>query len=133
MSDGQVQQASNAAFAMLAIFGVIGLIVLIFFVIVYWRIFSKAGYPGALGLLMFVPIANLVIILVLAFGEWPILSELKRLRMQVGSQPPVQYPPYNQPGPGPSGPGYPAGPQGPSGPGYPAGPGYPSGPNYPQL
>jgi len=37
----------------------------------FWRIFKKAGFPGALGLLMVVPVVNLVMILFLAFAEWP--------------------------------------------------------------
>ena len=38
---------------------IFGLIVIIFAVIIYWRIFSKAGYSGALSLLMFIPIVIL--------------------------------------------------------------------------
>ena len=49
-------------------------------VLVWWRIFSKAGYSGALGLLILVPIANLIAMLVLAFSTWPIEEELRRLR-----------------------------------------------------
>ena len=78
--------------------GIVGLVGIIFAVIVYWRIFAKAGYSGALSLLMFVPIANIVMLCILAFGEWPIYKELNYLRQQVGrgqpygqSQPP-QYP-----------------------------------------
>ncbi|MHC4666094.1 MAG: hypothetical protein ACYS9T_09095 [Planctomycetota bacterium] len=48
----------------------------------YCRIFGKAGYPWALGLLMLVPIANIVMPLVLAFGDWPIQKELRLLRQQ---------------------------------------------------
>ena len=44
-------------------------------VIPFWRIFSKAGFSGALSLLMFIPLVNLVMILVLAFAEWPALRE----------------------------------------------------------
>ncbi len=40
-------------------------------VIVFWRICSKAGLPGALGLLMLVPIANFILPLYVAFAEWP--------------------------------------------------------------
>jgi len=47
---------------------------------VYCRIFSKAGYPWALGLLMLVPIANIIMPFVLAFGDWPIQKELRQLR-----------------------------------------------------
>ena len=50
--------------------------------IIWWRILSKAGYSGALGLLMLVPIANLVLLCVLGFGTWPIEQEVRRLRSE---------------------------------------------------
>ncbi|MCX5637048.1 MAG: hypothetical protein NTX52_05055 [Planctomycetota bacterium] len=48
--------------------------------VVYCRIFHKAGYHWALGLLMLVPIVCIIMPFVLAFGEWPIHKELQRLR-----------------------------------------------------
>lgn len=39
----------------------------------FWRIFSKAGFNGALAILMLVPIINVVMIFYLAFSEWPSL------------------------------------------------------------
>ena len=51
-------------------------------VLVYCRIFSKAGYSWALGLLMLVPIANIIMPFILAFGDWPIYKELRQLRQQ---------------------------------------------------
>jgi hypothetical protein len=85
----------------------VGLVGFIFAIIVYWRIFAKTGYSGALGLLMFVPIANIVMLCILAFGEWPIYRELNYLRQQVGRGQPYgqqsssspQYPQYGQPQP----------------------------------
>lgn len=59
---------------------VIALLGLILAIVIWWRIFSKAGYSGLLGLLMFVPLANLIVLLVLAFGTWPIEKEVERLR-----------------------------------------------------
>ncbi len=53
--------------------------------IVYCKIFSKAGYSWALGLLMLVPIACIIMPFVLAFGHWPIHRELERLRRQKDS------------------------------------------------
>lgn len=41
------------------------------FVYPLWRIVSKAGFPGALALLAFVPILNLIMLWVFAFVEWP--------------------------------------------------------------
>ena len=43
-------------------------------VIAFWKICSKAGFPGALGLLMIIPIANIILPLYLAFAEWPALK-----------------------------------------------------------
>ena len=50
--------------------------VTIFMVFLWWRIFSKAGYSGALGLLMLIPLGNLVMLCILAFSKWPVLKSL---------------------------------------------------------
>jgi uncharacterized RDD family membrane protein YckC len=42
------------------------------FVIPYWKIFSKAGFAGALSLLMIVPFVNLIVLYVVAFSGWKI-------------------------------------------------------------
>jgi hypothetical protein len=83
---------------------IVSLVAIIFSVIIYWRIFAKAGYSGALSLLMFVPIANIVMLCILAFGEWPIYKELNYLRqMAARGQPYAQQsassPQYGQPQP----------------------------------
>ncbi len=46
------------------------LVVLPIVVIPYWKIFSKAGFAGALSLLMLVPLVNLIVLYVVAFSEW---------------------------------------------------------------
>jgi hypothetical protein len=69
--------------AILISFGILmGLIVLIIKILIYCKIFSKAGYCWALGLLMLVPIANIIMPFVLAFGDWPIQKELRLLKQQ---------------------------------------------------
>jgi hypothetical protein len=50
------------------------LILLLIFVWPWWKIFSKAGYPGWLGLGMFVPLINLFLLFYFAFADWPILK-----------------------------------------------------------
>lgn len=50
------------------------LAVLVVSAIPYWLIAQKAGYPGPLSLLMFVPIANIVVIWMFAVAEWPALA-----------------------------------------------------------
>jgi UPF0716 family protein affecting phage T7 exclusion len=72
----------NAAFG-LCFFGVIILIALainIVYVIAFCKIFAKAGYHWALGLLMLIPVANFIMPLILGFGQWPIYRELDAYR-----------------------------------------------------
>lgn len=53
--------------------GLLWMIVLgIIMVVPFWRISKKAGYPGALGLLVLVPLVNLAFFYFLAFARWPI-------------------------------------------------------------
>ncbi|HLX26106.1 MAG TPA: hypothetical protein VKR05_03875 [Candidatus Cybelea sp.] len=59
---------------------------------VYWRIFAKAGYNGALSLLNLVPgIGPLICMLILGFGRWPIEDQLAAL--QGGAVAPTMPPP----------------------------------------
>ena len=58
------------------------LLTTILMVVVYCRICSKTGHHWALGLLMFVPIANVILPLILAFTDWPIQKELRQLKQQ---------------------------------------------------
>jgi len=66
--------------------------------VVCWKIFAKAGYAGALGLLMLIPIVDVIMAFVLAFGRWPILRELAHLKQwHGGSKPPGPQPPAPAP------------------------------------
>jgi uncharacterized membrane protein YhaH (DUF805 family) len=50
------------------------------------KIFSKAGYSWALGLLMLIPIVNIIMAFFIAFADWPVQKELRRLRQQQNQQ-----------------------------------------------
>lgn len=52
---------------------------------IYCRVFSKAGYGWAWGLLTLVPIANIIMPFVLALGDWPVQKELRQLKQQAGA------------------------------------------------
>ena len=67
-------------FVAFAIF--VGLIATIIKILLICKIFSKAGYCWAFGLLMLVPIANIVMGFYLAFADWPVLKELRQLKQQ---------------------------------------------------
>lgn len=72
--------AAAAAAGVLAIGCIIWVILVIAFVIfpifAFWKIFSKAGFNGALSLLSLIPgIGLLIVICILAFGDWPALKD----------------------------------------------------------
>lgn len=76
------------------VFGIIFLFAVIFIslaatiltIVIYCKIFSKAGFSWALGLLMLVPIANIIMPFILAFSDWPVHKELRLLRQQQNTQ-----------------------------------------------
>jgi len=51
----------------------------------FCRIFSKAGYSWAFGLLMLVPMSEVVIPLVLALIDWPVCKELCLFKQEQSS------------------------------------------------
>lgn len=61
-------------FELLVIGAIIVLPVLVLTVLPFWVIFEKAGFPGALSLLMMVPGINVIMLFVLAFARWPALE-----------------------------------------------------------
>lgn len=48
-------------------------------VIAFWKIFTKAGWNGAWGILAVVPMLTVGLLLYLAFSKWPIENKLKEL------------------------------------------------------
>jgi hypothetical protein len=72
----QQQQAQQVAHMMLAIMPMIflfGLSIFAFLVFLFWRIFAKAGMPGALSLIVLVPgIGWFICLCLLAFAAWKV-------------------------------------------------------------
>lgn len=50
----------------------------ILFVIPAWRICQRTGYPGALGILVLIPIVNLLFLYFIAFAAWPADKAVQR-------------------------------------------------------
>jgi hypothetical protein len=71
---------SGYSTAALAVGGLIAIAIWVVFLIAYVKIISKAGYSGWWVLIMFVPIVNVIMLLVFAFKEWPIQREIRELR-----------------------------------------------------
>ena len=80
---------SGAVTAAIAAMGgviiVIGMAFAAFTLLVYFLIVKRTGYSPWLSLLMLVPVANLIVLIILAFTEWPIERELKALRARAGA------------------------------------------------
>ncbi len=51
----------------------------------FCRIFSKAGYSWAFGLLMLLPFSEVVIPLILALINWPVCKELRLFKQEQSS------------------------------------------------
>ena len=52
----------------------------------FWKIFSKAGFSGWLSLLMVIPILSFIMLLYLAFAEWPIHRQLNYIKQHSTSK-----------------------------------------------
>jgi hypothetical protein len=85
-----MHDAAPALFGMglLMVIMVFALIMTIISIFLWWKIFSKAGYSGALALLMLIPLVNIIMIFFLALAEWPIQKELAQLKSRV-NRPPI--------------------------------------------
>jgi len=40
-------------------------------IVPFWKIYSRAGFPGWIAIGMLVPLLNLVLLFYVAFAEWP--------------------------------------------------------------
>jgi hypothetical protein len=69
-------------------FAFFGLVVMLAVLLPYWFIFKKAGFSPWLALLMVVPLANIVMLYVLAFAPWNVVPV-----SQVYPAPPAPRPP----------------------------------------
>ncbi len=51
----------------------------------FCRIFSKVGYSWAFGLLMLLPLSEIVIPLILALIDWPVCKEIRLFKQEQSS------------------------------------------------
>ncbi|MBN1511909.1 MAG: hypothetical protein JXB13_07830 [Phycisphaerae bacterium] len=62
----------------------LGIVAIVLFAGLCSVIFRKAGYSGLLGILMVVPVANIIWFIAFTFLEWPVHREASRLRLAFG-------------------------------------------------
>jgi len=66
------------------VFSVVSLLLTTLNVIIFCKLFHKTGRHWALGFLVLLPMAALIMLLFLAFGRWPVLEELAALKAAAG-------------------------------------------------
>jgi len=74
-----MQEQIPAVWGILVVFMFLGGVILgvLLAVIPWWKICTKAGFPGALALLMLVPLANIILPFYIAFAAWPALRQTR--------------------------------------------------------
>jgi uncharacterized membrane protein YhaH (DUF805 family) len=82
-----IQFEETMPFVLIAVAAFIALVLNLIWILIFCKIFAKAGYHWALGLLMLVPVVNMFIPFFLAFADWPAQQELRALRQRVGAAP----------------------------------------------
>ena len=91
--DDHSAAATSAIMAFAFVYVIVISALIAFTLWVYWRIFTKAGFNGALSLLNLVPgVGPLICMIILAFGRWPIEDQLAGLQSR-GPAGPVSPPP----------------------------------------
>ena len=65
-------------FIFVFVFGIAFLVNVLLVVWPFCKIFLRAGYHWALGILMIVPVANIIMPFILAFGDWPVLQQKQK-------------------------------------------------------
>lgn len=70
-----VEHSSAAGLLVIFFLLIGGILGAILTVIPFWKICAKAGFPGALSLLMLVPLANVIFPFYIAFAQWPVLEQ----------------------------------------------------------
>lgn len=56
-----------------------------FFIFLWWKLFTKAGYEGWQGILMIIPVVNFIVFLYYVFAEWPIIKRVMDLENKIKS------------------------------------------------
>jgi hypothetical protein len=85
----QMHQAGALVAGMMGTFLLIALVMVAFMIFLFWRIFTKAGMPGPLALILLLgPVGMLINVCILAFAQWKVVPAAA-----APYYPPPAYPP----------------------------------------
>jgi hypothetical protein len=95
MDNGSSSSVATAFSAFALGYCVFILAIVAFTLFIFWRIFKKTGQHGAMSLIALIPgIGTIIVLCMLAFGKWPIETEVEQHRMMHGGVPPTPAPGY---------------------------------------
>ncbi|MFC8190626.1 hypothetical protein ACFUMH_03050 [Cellulomonas sp. NPDC057328] len=95
---------TGAGAVALVVFGLFYVAMIVFGIYLYMRVARKAGWTLWHGLLVLVPLANIVFLIMFAFMEWPVERRLREAEARLGIAPGTD--PYGQGYGGYAAPGY---------------------------
>lgn len=102
MDPQQQQHIAGLMASMGVVIVCIWFIILAFMVFLFWRVFTKAGMAGPLGLIALVPgFGWLICLCILAFSDWRVVPLAPGYAAGASGYPPPAYPPANYPPSGP--------------------------------
>ena len=93
--DPQQQQQFSAMMASMGVaFVIVWLLMWAFFIFLFWRVFTKAGMSGALGLIALIPgLGWIICMCILAFSNWRVTPIPPGYSSGLTAYPPTAYPP----------------------------------------
>jgi hypothetical protein len=92
--DHSTAAAAGLVATVFLIYAIVFLGVILFGVWIFWRIFEKAGFSGALSLLTLIPgIGHFICVLILAFSRWPAEDVLAAAQSRAAAAAPPMPPP----------------------------------------
>ena len=80
MDQSSANQLAGLGFGFFAVIAISALAAFAFSIWMWWRILEKAGFAGALSLLLLTGIGGLILQVMLAFSRWPMEDKIDALR-----------------------------------------------------
>ncbi len=94
----QQQQMANLMAGMGVAFLLVWFLAYVFFVFLFWRVFTKAGMAGPLALISLIPgLGWIICFCILAFSRWRVAAVPPGYEAGAYPYPPQSYPPQNYP------------------------------------
>jgi len=82
--ESAIEQLMPYIVVIVIVLSIVSLLLTALNVVIFCKLFHRTGRHWALGFLVLLPMAALIMLLFLAFGRWPVLEELAALKAAAG-------------------------------------------------